>query len=260
MKKKTAVLLTALFTVAGLSAFGQGWMNFQTANNYTVWDEFTTPGTGAKPVASSIDVALLWATAGAVDPLSNVGGSTVPNQSNSGGGGVTDQVATNGVASSGVFQTANAIAALLADGWTVGTVAAGSPNGTAGAIIDETVTTSKASVEEYAGGVIQLAGASGDVQMIMIAWSGGAAALSDLTTNSLTGELALGWSNPMTYQLGTAATDSNGAADLDESHTQIPAGYNLNSFGIAPTIVPEPATLALAGLGGLSLLLFRRRS
>jgi hypothetical protein len=36
-------------------------------------------------------------------------------------------------------------------------------------------------------------------------------------------------------------------------------GYNTTEIALTIETVPEPSTLALAGLGGLSLLLFRRR-
>jgi hypothetical protein len=69
------------------------------------------------------------------------------------------------------------------------------------------------------------------------------------------GETAFGYINPLAGSPGIAITQNNGT----------PGAFGLGIFSLdtqlyqLPIDVPEPTTTALAGLGGLSLLLFRRR-
>lgn len=68
--------------------------------------------------------------------------------------------------------------------------------------------------------------------------------------------LFLDWqgSNPTSLYVGTVGGEYS-SEDYDGS----PGIRSLNSEGGSVGTVPEPSTLALAGLGGASLLLFRRR-
>jgi hypothetical protein len=50
----------------------------------------------------------------------------------------------------------------------------------------------------------------------------------------------------------------SGAASAAGQPISNPAGSPM-ILNLIPTTVPEPTTIALAGLGGLSLMLFRRR-
>jgi len=59
----------------------------------------------------------------------------------------------------------------------------------------------------------------------------------------------LGWSSAFTYVTGASPSDPNGTVNF--------SGNGMAAFGVAP--VPEPATIALAGLGGLALLALRRK-
>jgi hypothetical protein len=69
------------------------------------------------------------------------------------------------------------------------------------------------------------------------------------------GETAFGYINPLAGSPGIAITQNNGT----------PGAFGLGIFSLdtqlyqLPIDIPEPATMALAGLGGLSLLLFHRR-
>jgi len=125
-------------------------------------------------------------------------------------------------------------------GWTWGSI-----NGTGTNLF--ATTTGTGGFSGNGGTSFLLAGSSGGAsyQMIAIGWnaSAGANPFSGYTS------LDLGWSCPFTYLTGATITDPNGGTPF--------SGTGMNQFGVAP--IPEPSTIALAGLGGLSLLLFRRR-
>jgi hypothetical protein len=96
----------------------------------------------------------------------------------------------------------------------------------------------------YSASTFPLSGSPiGNITEYVVAWL--AADGSTPSAAALAGA-PVGWSAPFNYlttsSIGTPLTLAN-------------SGFV--GFGVAP--VPEPSTLALAGLGGLSLLLFRRR-
>jgi len=230
--KKQLVVITALAATA-LSVFGQGFVTLSTST-HKFYDEFTTAGSGIYS-AANVDYALYWAPTTATDPLSAIGsqfgaGATTPNL----------QVATNGVAS--IPQTfANLNTLLTGAGFTLGLNGAAIAGGT----------TTAAASAGY--GQFQLANttAGNTYQLIVVGWNA-SAGLSAIQTGAYT---AIGWSNPFNYITGANASDPNGTAAVTS------AGF-MNAFGVAPLATvptPEPATLALAGLGGASLLLFRRK-
>jgi len=228
--KKQLVIIAALATTAA-SVFGQGWVTLSTST-HKFYNEFTTPGVGIYGNAN-IDYALFWAPTSATDPLLAVGtefGAAASTPSK--------QVATNAVAS---IQGSSLDATLTAAGFTLGLV-----NGSS------TVAGGTITAAASAGfGQFQLGGttAGSSYQFVVVAWdaASGAAAIQNGSY------AAIGWSNPFTYITGANASDPNGTAAITS------AGM-MNAFGVAPiAVVPEPATLALAGLSGASLLLFRRR-
>lgn len=235
MKKLIAILATAIAAV-GFSACAQDWITFETANT-TIWDNFggngsTTPA--LDPAGSStIDAVLLFSTTDAADQLASVGSSFGLR----GSGVALDQVATNATSVGGANPEA-ALASMLSSGWSVaGVMGAGS----------NAVATSSAGGKGAAvfngGNPFQVGGVTGasgsTIEEIVVAYNSSASSWATAT--------ALGWSNPFNNIVGTASTDPN--ATQSES--------SANQFGVAP--VPEPATLALAGLGGLSMLFLRRR-
>jgi hypothetical protein len=59
----------------------------------------------------------------------------------------------------------------------------------------------------------------------------------------------LGWSSAFTYPTGASSSDPNGTVNF--------SGNLMPAFGVAP--IPEPGTIALAGLGGIALLALRRK-
>jgi len=230
MKKQ--FVLTAAIVLAGFSVMAQGFVTLTTANN-RLFDEFTTPGVGVRSV-STVDFALYWAATGTADPLSAVG-----SQFGMAAGPANQQVATNGVSQISGASSLNAT--LTGSGFTLGLVSGGSTvaGGTAG-------TTGNATFGQFAlGGTT----AGSTYEMILVTWnaSAGFGAMQAGTYN------AVGWSNPFNYVTGANATDPNGQTLLSSS--------GMNQFGTAALAgaVPEPGTMALAGLGGLSLLAFRRK-
>jgi hypothetical protein len=221
MKKQLALIIT-LITAIGTNAFAQGYVIFLTAKN-NAYDEFTTPGSGVV-APGTVTATFLWAATGTADPL---------------GAGV----ATTGVSSiSGGWST---VASMLSSGWNVAT------NNFPSAQIDVADNDGgvQAGAFNYNGGSsFQLANTVGGstYEFVVIGWDnqGGESTLEEAMADNV----AMGWSGSFDYTTG----EPKGVA-ID---TFAQAGET--SFGIAP--VPEPATLALAGLGGLSLLFLRRKA
>lgn len=84
--------------------------------------------------------------------------------------------------------------------------------------------------------------------VIEVAWTGPFTTLAA----AIAGGSYLGWSQEFSFTPTSGATQP----------TVINPANNVGFFGIegTVTVVPEPSTMALAGLGGAALLLFRRRS
>jgi len=246
MKKQIALLAT-LIAASGFTAFGQDWMEITGLPNgggvfdLTGANGGTAVGQGAYG-SGSFDVVWLWASDSTADTLSAVGTQFAADLSTA-----SHQVATNGVSS----VSTSGLSSLLSGGWSV----VNDENANGGvATTGEAVTTtgSKSKITAYNGGasfqIANVSGASGStIQLIAIAVNSSAIVSGSLVVGDITD---LGWSNPMLEPVGTSSSDANDAADEA-------ALGGINAFGVAP--VPEPTTLALAGLGGLSMLFLRRR-
>jgi hypothetical protein len=238
--KKQIALLAAVLAVSGFTALGQGYVTLSTGTGQ-FWNEYTTPGVGIRD-NTGLDVAFLWAPSGTSDLLASQGTSQYQSST---GGAVANQVATNGVASiSAAGSLSNIVTMITTGGWAFAT------NDTTGSAGFNTLIsggdTSKGAytyANGLAGGLVQILGASGaeNIELIAVAWNASAA--------SLTAAGDIGWSNPISYLTGASSTDPNGGVSLTA----------MNQFGTAVIAVPEPTTLALAGLGGLSMLFLRRR-
>jgi len=227
--KKQLVIIGALAATA-FSVLGQGYVSYNTTT-HRFYDEFTTPGVGIYGNAN-IDYAVYWAPVGTTDPLTSVG-----TQFGIANGAANKQVATNGVAS--ISNASSLNATLTGAGFTLGLNGANVASGTIG------------SAAQGGYGAFQLAGttAGSTYEFIVVGWNA-SAGLTAIQNSTYT---AIGWSNPFNYITGANSSDPNGQLGLNST------GY-MNQFGVAPLgVVPEPTTLALAGLSGASLLLFRRR-
>jgi hypothetical protein len=219
--KKLLALFISLFTVIGTNAFAQGGYVLFVTTKDNVYDEFTEPGVGLV-APGDVTATFLWASVGTSDPL---------------GAGV----GTNGVAyTGGAWST---ISSMLSSGWTVA-----KDTGT-GAEADVAVATSgslKGGLDYNNGVAFQLANSTGGdtYEMLVIGWDnlGGASTLEQ----AMTASVILGWSGSFYYATGATA---GSAVDTFSQSGEAP-------FGVGT--IPEPTTLALAGLGGLSLLLCGR--
>jgi len=220
--KKLVLLSTICSTFIGLSAFGQGYISFSSGKSQ-VYD-----GLGASSIigaASSLNVALLWGPTTAVPALDSLLASTP----------------TTGISSPGTVESytlATAWSDILSD-----------PNGFQ---LAEDVLTSAVAVDAVNSrgattygnfGVIGTT-ATDTYAFLMVAWNGAYATPLLASENNS----AVGWSPVFDY---ATTVGSNQSGSMPST------GLGFGVF--SPGAIPEPTTMALAGLGGLSLLLFRRR-
>ena len=219
---KTRIALLATLLAAGtLSAFGQAYVLFNSLPAY-VYNEFTTPGVGTALNPSEIDATFLWAPTTAVDPL--------------GAGQATTGVSVSGGDWFFVHQM------ISLDGWTV------AQNFSTSTEADNDPISTIGGLNYNANTEFELGGATGgDVyQMVVVAWWNDGGTINNVA-QAEAADNTIGWSSSFDYTTGVANT-----SPVDQMSSE-----GLIRFGVAP--IPEPTTLALAGLGGLSMLYFRRR-
>jgi len=228
MKKLIAI---SLFTVwlAATSSFGQGYFIFGTAKSQA-YDGFTT--LGVSTLSTSVDTAFLWAPANTTpDVAAATGLASTPTSGNSSTFPIGSYYAP--------YQAWNAIL----DGQFTLAV-----NNDTSALVTQP-TAANGTINYNGNAPFPVAGTTPNTTytVYMISWDAYYAtpALAAAAFGG-TGS-AVGWSTPFQY---TAYTQ---ISVLITSMTGLAA--NFGTFGP----VPEPATLALAALGGLSLLAFRHR-
>jgi len=219
MKKIIALSLVA-GAFAATTAFGQGYLAIQSGRSQ-VDDVFTTPGTPT-PYDTKVDVALFIAATGNATP--------------------TVEALANGTATTGGAQFS------IAQAWTDITT---DPNFTEA--VDATATPGNP--------VVMLSSTKGITQYN----SGFAFGLTGTTTAGSYSLYEVSWNAQYaTIAAAAAAGSAVGWSPVDNSITLLgstapsPEAPLFSSFGTL-TSVPEPGTMALAGLGGLSLLAFRRK-
>jgi len=222
MKKIIAISLLTV-SVAATSAFGQGYFQF-TSGKSQVYDGFTTAGVSA--LGATVNVGFLWGAASTTPSIATVTGlASTPKTGNS-------QTAES-------YTVAQAWSAILDGSFTLAQNASGNTL---------VVTTSTATGGlQYNGGVgFGVTGTSpGSAYTIYeISWS------SQYATPQLAQAAggAVGWSTPLQY---------TAVSSIGTPQTMVGSFASYGTF--IPAAVPEPATIALAGLGGLALLALRRK-
>ncbi len=152
-----------------------------------------------------------------------------------------------------IGNTASSTASFTTNAPTVWTSLLNDPNyrlaNNSGSLITALTTTGLGAGNFSAGDVpIDNSTAGASLTLIVIGWNS-AYATPQLAAAA---NAAVGWSAPVTY--------ASGASSIATVLNMTQSG--LAAFGVdtlAPVVVPEPTTLALAGLSGASLLLFRRK-
>jgi len=222
MKKLITISLLAS-ALAATSAFGQGYFQF-TSGKSGAWDGFT--GANAA-VSSHVDTAFLWAAASttpAVDTLTGLAGSPTSGNSNT--------VVGASLSASAIW------ASILGGRCTFKTNSA-----TGVGVVQQTSTTGLISYNSGVSFGVSGTAPSTTYTVYEIGWN---AAFANPYAAAAAGS-AVGWSAPFQY---TSVTQTGFVNSM-------PTSVNFGVF--VPLVTPEPTTLALAGLSGASLLLFRRR-
>ena len=219
---KKLILVTALtVSLAGLSAFGQGYFQFTTAKSQ-VWDGFSG---GPSHPDTTVNVAFLWAANGSIPTVATLM-SSVPFNMTVATASYYAPVAWYYILTDPNFTLAvNNANSQVAVAQSSATGAVNYNSGFAFAVQGTTVGTS--------------------YRLFMIGWYS-AYATPSLAAAAASVDGYVGWSAPFAYT-STALTSSPTSF----------AGLT-GDFGVAGP-VPEPSAFALAGLGSLALWLFRRR-
>lgn len=217
--KKLILIASLMISLAGLSAFGQGYFAFSTGKSQ-VWDNFSS---GSPQLATTVNVAFLWAANGDTPTVSILGASTPANMT------VATATFSTSAAWSDILTDPNFALAL---------------NNTSGAVAVAT-SLSNGAVDYNGGSVFGVSGTSVGTTytLFLIGWNG-AYATPALASAAAATDGCVGWSETFTY----TAT----------AFTATPTSFATPAFGVVG-MVPEPSAIALAGLGSLSLLLLRRR-
>ena len=218
---KKAILAIAL-VATGLSSFGQGYFLFTTGTRQ-VWDTIAGTPVTYKPDAG-LNVAFLWAPSGTTAAITGLAASSTTNGTTS----VSYATAWNDIlgANGGYTLAVN--------------------NGTSATVVQ--TTSSVGGISYNSANTFAVTGTTGGsvYSVYAIAWSNA----YSTPQAAQTAGAAVGWSSVFSYSAG------NGSSSTPLSFSV----SGLTPFGLAGAPVPEPGTIALAGMGIASLLAFRRRN
>lgn len=108
-------------------------------------------------------------------------------------------------------------------------------------------------VGRFSGGAATVPGisAGGIAALVVRGWTGDYANWAEASAAALLGEAQIGWSSIFTIDTGDPTSIPSGTP------TALTAAGGFTGLELA--YVPEPSSMALAGLGAASLLIFRRR-
>jgi len=220
MKKILVIATMAAF--AAVSSYGQGFINFQ-GFLHNMGNNYTTPGTVT--YNAGIDVELLFAPASTPTAVSAIASSSSPASLS-----YSTAVAWADITGNVAFQPVD------------GT------NGTPVAVMASAANGGGVYNASAAYSVPNLASTGVTYTFYEVAWYAGATGQYSTLALAAGADTYVGWSQPFQY------TPTSSGVPPPTSFTAALVG----DFLVGGTI-PEPSTIALAGLGGLSLLLFRRR-
>jgi hypothetical protein len=222
--KKIIAITTLVASLAATSGFAQGYFLFTTGKSQ-VFDGFTTPG--ASTTAATVDVTFLWAPATTTVSLP-----------------LTSTPTTGNSLTTESYTAASAWSAILGSGFT----AAVNQNTSLAAV---QLSAANGGVAYNTSGTFPVTGTVGNgstaYSVFMVAWnaSSGATTLAQAAADNA----SVGWSSVFQYTPAKdAITGVSGFTALSPN------------FGVfTPLSTPEPGTMALAALGGASLLMLRRK-
>ena len=220
MKKLTSVCILVA-SLAVTSGFSQGTFLFTTGKSQ-VWDGFTTAATTA--LSSKVAVSFLWAPASTATPMP-----------------ISQSLQSGNSSTSTSYTAAQAWAAILSgsDTWTV------AQNANSANAEVRAVTAANGFISYGSSFAVTGTAETTAYTIMMVSYDSQYASLLAASTAGS----AVGWSTAFAY---TSSTALGAPVAFTGSAAQ---------FGtFIPAAVPEPGTIALAGLGGLGLLALRRRN
>jgi len=223
---KKILLTVAAVTGMSLVAHSQGVISFQNEAGINGLVDLQSTANGSLSWATSFTVALYYADVSGAATTTSLGANQY-----------------------GYLTTSQFASAVTSDGLTLGGTTTEDSSGSGGAGF-------------FNGGALTLnvaGGVSDDI--VLAAWTGGYATLAlaeaanaEIGIIAFQNALGVGGTTPGTPYL----TGWNGLTATPAVQT-FEGGPGYPDLVMSPTVVPEPGTMALAGLGSLSLFLLRRK-
>ena len=220
MKKIIALSLVAV-SLAATSSFGQGYFLF-TSGKSQAYDGFTG---GTAVLGTTVNTSFLWAPASTTPGVASLL-STTPK---TGVSGVTQES----------YTVAQAWTAILGGTFTLAVNSA-----TGNPVVAPTSSTGVIGYNTSGSFGVTGTTVGTTYTVFEISWP----ATYATPAAAQTAGAAVGWSTPLQYTT---------VSSIGQPQSMVGSFASFGTFVPAP--VPEPATMALAAIGGASLLLFRRR-